>query len=79
VDLDVGAGSKRGRGMSELIGKWVNPSHGSATEGERKDVQFTLIGGVHWVVQRREFVKWASQEGVTYFSLEKAFFHSFRV
>jgi len=39
VDLDVGAGSRRGRDMCEPIGRWVKPAHGGATEEERKGVR----------------------------------------
>jgi len=37
MDLDVGAGSRRGRDMCEPIGKWVKAVHERATGWEREE------------------------------------------
>jgi hypothetical protein len=46
VELDVGAGNRKGRNTSKPIRRWVRPTSESDIGWGRKDVKVSITGGV---------------------------------
>jgi hypothetical protein len=59
VNLDVGAGSRRGRNMCKPIRKWVKLAHEGDIGREWKEVKNIPLGREWWKVLKRASI-WVS-------------------